>query len=222
MLLHINMKVEIYSDVVCPFCWIGKKQFEAAVEQFENKDDVEVIYRSFELDKNALVENEHDIYDMLANKYGISRDQAIESNERVAQSGAQVGIDFQIAKSHVTNSFDAHRLIHFAASKNLQHEAFEALHKAYFSDGIHIGRRDELVKIGELLGFDETEVLEMLESDEYSDQVREDQARAEQVGVTGVPFFVIDEKYGISGAQGTENFLATLNQIDQEKKTQTE
>jgi len=216
------MKVEIYSDVVCPFCWIGKKQFEAALEQFENKDDVEVIYRSFELDKNALVENEHDIYDMLANKYGISRDQAIESNERVAQSGAQVGIDFQIAKSHVTNSFDAHRLIHFAARRDLQHEAFEALHEAYFSDGIHIGQRGELVKIGESLGFDETEVLAMLESDEYSDQVREDEARAEQVGVTGVPFFVIDEKYGISGAQGTENFLATLDQIAQEKKEQTD
>lgn len=207
------MKVEIYSDVVCPFCWIGKKQFEAALEQFDRKDDVEVVYRSFELDQKAPVENQHDIYDMLSHKYGMTREQAIESNERVAQSAAAVGLEFNIAKAHVTNSFDAHRLIHLAATQNLQHEAFEKLHKAYFTDGIHIGHKDELVKIGVSLGIPESKVLQMLESDQFSAEVRADENRAKQIGVTGVPFFVIDEKFAISGAQGTDNFLAALNEI---------
>lgn len=210
------MKVEIFSDVVCPFCWIGKKQFETALEQFEHKDSVEVLYRSFELDQNAAVENDDDIYDMLSKKYGKPRDVMVESNKRIVQSGALVGLELNFEKTHVTNSFDAHRLIHLASTKNLGHVAFETLHKAYFTDGIHIGRKDELAKIGESLGFTSAEVMEMLESDKFEAQVREDETRAQQIGVSGVPFFVIDDKHAISGAQGTENFLGALEEISSE------
>lgn len=207
------MRVEIFSDVVCPFCWIGKRQFEAALEKFEHAGEVEVIYRSFELDPNTPSDIDMDVYDMLSKKYSITREQAIESNVRVAQSGAAVGIEFHVEKARVANSFNSHRLIHFANANGKSHEAFEALHKAYFSDGVRIDDIDELVKVGVELGFEENELREILQSGAFSEDVRADEQRAREIGVTGVPFFLIDDRYAISGAQGTENFLAALNQI---------
>lgn len=207
------MNVEIYSDIVCPFCFIGKRQFEQALEKFEHKDEVTVMYSSFELNQDAAIDVEGDIYDMLTSKYSISRDQAIESNERVRQSGSQVGIEFHINEAHVTNSFNAHRLVKLASTQGKQNEALEALHSAYFEHGVHIGHVDELTKIGVLLGLDSSEVSTLFEGDQYSDEVRTDEARAREMGVTGVPFFVFDSKYGLSGAQGEENFLAILDQV---------
>lgn len=209
------MQVEIFSDVVCPFCWIGKRQFETALKQFEHADQVQVIYRSFELDPNTPKDIDSDIYDMLSRKYSITREQAIESNVRVAQSGSQVGIKFNIDKARVGNSFDAHRLIHLATAYNKGSEMLEALHKAYFTDGVKISDIDELVKIAQDLGFESNLVREMLQGDDFKQDVRRDEQMAQKAGVTGVPFFLIDSKFAISGAQGPDNFLSALEQISQ-------
>ena len=207
------MNVQIFSDIVCPFCYIGKRQFGLALEKFEHRDDVQVLYRSFELNKKASVENDFDIYEMLASKYSMSREQAIEANERVAMSGESVGIEFHIEKAQVTNSFNAHRLCHLASKHGLQAQAFEALHRAYFSEGIHIGRIDQLIEIGTAIGLDKNEVESMFNRDYLSDAVRDDETLAADLQITGVPFFIIDGKYAISGAQGEENFLSFLDQV---------
>ncbi len=207
------MQVDIWSDIVCPFCYLGKHQFEQALERFEHKDEVEVIYHSFELDASAALENPLDVYDMLSQKYGMTREQAIESNQRLAEQAQELGLDFHQDKIKLTNSFDGHRLIHFAATKGKQAEMVEILYRAYFTDGLHIGHHDVLTKLATEAGLDEKEVSAMLDSNDFDEAVRTDEEGAQQMGITGVPFFVIDVQYAISGAQGTESFLSALHQV---------
>ncbi len=209
------MKVEIFSDVVCPFCWIGKRQFEIAIEQLELTDDLEVIYRSYELDPNMSKEINLDVYDLLSKKYGISREQAIESNVRVSQMAETVGLEFHVEKAKAANSFDAHRLIHFAKQYGKDADAYDLLHKAYFSDGIDINNIDNLCEIALQLEIDISTARNTLESDDYSQQVREDEQRARDLGISGVPFFVFNDEYGVSGAQGIEQFKSIINQIQE-------
>lgn len=211
------MQVDIWSDIVCPFCYLGKHQFEKALEQFEHRDEVVMIYHSFELDPHAELENPLDVYDMLSKKYGMTREQAIESNERIANNARELGLDFHQDKTKLTNSFDGHRLIHYAATQGLQAEMFDALHKAYFTDGLHIGHHDVLTQLAAEVGLDENEVTDVLASDQFAEEVRTDEEGAKQMGITGVPFFVIDVQYAISGAQGTESFLSALRQVWEEK-----
>jgi predicted DsbA family dithiol-disulfide isomerase len=206
------MKVDIWSDVRCPYCYIGKRKFEIALSQFEHRSNVEIEWHSFELDPNAETLPDENVYDYLANRYGKSREWAVSTHLQVAEIAAEVGLNFNFDISIVANSFDAHRLIQFAKTKNLGDLAEELLFKAYFSDGKNISDQQALLQIGIEIGLNRTEVLNMLLSDAFSSDVRYDEQMANNIGLKGVPFFLIDEKLAVSGAQSPETFLGALNQ----------
>ncbi|MCQ4087997.1 DsbA family oxidoreductase [Saccharibacillus sp. JS10] len=204
------MKIEVWSDYVCPFCYIGKRRLEHALERFPNKDQVEVVYKSFELDPNSAVHHEGDINDMLAKKYGMSREEAVAANNNVIQAARSVGLNYDFDRMKYTNTFDAHRLAHFASEKGLPAPLTERLMEAYFTEGAFLGDHEELAKIAEEVGLNREEVLEVLKSDAYSQQVRDDENEAMQLGVRGVPFFVLDGKFAVSGAQPDSVFDQAL------------
>lgn len=206
------MKVDIWSDVRCPFCYIGKRKFEAALAEFEHKEEIEVEWHSFELDQNIVTVLDKSSEEYLAERYGKSREWAAESHKHVAQAAAEVGLEFNLGQSVVANSFDAHRLIQLAKSKGLGDEIEEALFKAYFTDGKNIDDRTSLIETGVLAGLDAAEITSVLNSDQFTDEVRYDEKTAETIGVRGVPFFVFNEKLAVSGAQPPETFLGALKQ----------
>lgn len=205
------MKVEIWSDYACPFCYIGKRRFESALQQFANADQVEVIYRSFELDPNAPKDTAEDMNTMLAKKYGMSIEQAKANGKQVEQQAASVGLEYHLDSMILTNTLQAHRLTHYAAAQGKEAEVVEALYKAYFTDSLHLGEPTVLAEIAKQAGLDYDATLEMLSSDEYTNEVRADERDAAILGVRGVPFFVLDRKYGVSGAQPVEMFLEAMN-----------
>ena len=191
------MRVEIWSDVVCPWCYIGKRRFEAALAQFEHAGDVEVTWRSFELDPNAPPVQTEPHAERLARKYGVSLQQVEAMDARLVGEAKKEGLDFRLAESKGGNTFDAHRLIHFAGESGRAGEMKERLMKAYFTEGVAIGERGELVRLAVEVGFDEADVKGMLSSDQFANEVRADEARARAFGISGVPFFAIDERYGV-------------------------
>lgn len=204
------MKVEIWSDFVCPFCYIGRRRFEAALERFPHRENVEIIYRSFELDPNAKVDAGHDVHDMLASKYGMSREQAKSMNENVSRQAQDVGLTYRFDTMVVTNTFDAHRLAYFAAARGKMEQMTERLLRAYFTDSKHIGNRSTLAALAAEIGLDEAEAAAMLAGEAYAQDVRGDEAEAARLGIRGVPYFVLDRKYAVSGAQPSEVFLSAL------------
>jgi predicted DsbA family dithiol-disulfide isomerase len=206
------MKVDIWSDVRCPYCYIGKRKFEIALAQFEHRETVEVEWHSFELDPNAGTLPDENVYNYLANRYGKSREWAVSAHQQVAEIAAQVGLNFNFDVSIVANSFDAHRLIQFAKTKGLGDLAEELLFKAYFTEGKNIDDQQALLQIGIEIGLSENEVSSMLLSEAFSKDVHDDEQMANNIGVRGVPFFLIDEKLAVSGAQSPETFLGALNQ----------
>lgn len=206
------MKVEIWSDVVCPWCYIGKRRFETALERFAHKDQVEVVWRSFELDPNSARHTAGTLNEMLANKLRRSTEEAAAMNEHVSGLAAAEGLNYRLDQAQHGNTFDAHRLIHLAATHGLQGQAKERLLRAYFSEGQPIGDVDALVKLGVEIGLPADEVSKMLAGDAYAAEVRADQRRAVMFNIRGVPFVAIDETYGVSGAQPAEVFLAALEQ----------
>jgi predicted DsbA family dithiol-disulfide isomerase len=205
------MNVEIFSDVVCPWCAIGKRRFEAALEGFEHRDQVEVIWRAFELDPGAPALAEGDLATHLATKYGMTKDQAAASQERLTAMAADEGVEFRFDRARRANTFDAHRLLHYALEVGRQDELKERLFQAYFRDGEAISDHETLVRLAEEVGLDGAKVAEILESGRYGDQVRADEADAHAIGVTGVPFFVIDRHFGLAGAQSPEAILEVLD-----------
>jgi protein disulfide-isomerase len=211
------MKVEIWSDIACPFCYIGKHHFESALKQLPFGNSVEVDWKSFELDPYAQFEYEDDLYTLLANKYGQSRQWAINSAEYMRQKGNEIGLAFNFEDTKSTNTFKAHQLIHLAKSKGLQNEAEEALFEAYFRDGLHIGKVEVLIEVGKVIGLEEQEVKSTLNSDIYSEEVRNDELESRQLGIRAVPYFVIDRKFGISGAQPIDHFVQVLTKAHQDK-----
>jgi predicted DsbA family dithiol-disulfide isomerase len=215
------MKVEIWSDIACPFCYIGKRRFEAALGQFEHKQDIEVIYRSFELDPNAQRDLNQDVHDMLASKYGMTRERAKAMNADVTGQAETLGLTYNLDTMILTNTFDAHRLTHFAARYGLMHEMTELLFKAYFTDSKHVGDHETLTALAAEVGLDAAEAAKVLAGDEYTKEVRADQQEAVRLGIRGVPFFVINSKYAISGAQPSEVFLDALHKAWEENKPLT-
>ncbi len=207
------MKIDIWSDVACPFCYIGKRHLEAALEQFPHSRDVQVTWHSFELDPAAKTDYEEDHYQLLANKYGMSREQAEANSERVSASGKAVGIDFDFNKVKHTNTFNAHRLIQLAHKEGRQDEMEERLFKAYFTEGKHIGDTAVLQSIAKEAGLDASP---LLNGPAFSDEVRKDEAEARSLNIRGVPFFVFDMKYAISGAQPVDVFKQTLEKVWEE------
>lgn len=210
------MKIEIWSDVACPFCFIGKRNLEAALAQFPHRNDVEVIWRNFELDPGAQMEYKENQYELLAKKYGMSLEQARENTERVAMSGQAVGIAFDFDKVIPTNTFNAHRLIQFAHQHGRQDAAEEQLFKAKFEEGKHVGRKETLLEIAGAIGLDAAAAEQVLNSDAYTNEVRADEAEAQALGIRGVPFFVFDRKYAVSGAQPVDVFGQTLQKVWEE------
>jgi predicted DsbA family dithiol-disulfide isomerase len=210
------MKVEIWSDVVCPWCYIGKRRFERALSEFENAEEVEVEWKSFELDPSAPKEVEGKLEEVLAKKYRASVGQARSMMQRVVDTSREEGIDvdFDIARSG--NTFDAHRLIHLAKARGKGDAMKERLMRGYFCEGVLPSDHEALIRLAAEVGLDEAEVVDALAGEAFARDVRGDEVAARQIGVTGVPFFVIDGKYGISGAQPSEVLLQVLQQTHQE------
>lgn len=215
------MKIEIWSDVCCPFCYIGKRHLEQAIEQFDYADDVEIVWHSFELDPEAEVNSEQNIYEQLAHKYGQSVEWAKKANEDLKEKAAEVGIDFNPEKIIPANSFDAHRLIKLAADHGLADEAEEKLFAAYFTEGRHIAQPETLKQIGTEIGLQESEIDHLLDSDQFSENVRADEKEAQQIGVRGVPFFVFNRKYAVSGAQPVHTFTEALDKCYEDEYSES-
>ena len=211
------MKIEIWSDVVCPFCYIGKRHLEKALEQLPDLD-VEIIWRSFELDPNAAVNPDLDIYDLLAKKYGRNREWAKQMNDNMVQMATKAGLNYNMDEVQPTNSFNAHQLIHFAKDEGLQDEMKEALLKAYFEQGKHVGDPETLTELAVKVGLDKANAQKVLQENTYSNDVVADVEKAHKIGVQGVPFFYINEKYGLSGAQPVEVFVEALTEIAKENE----
>ena len=204
------MRVEIWSDVVCPWCYVGKRNFEAALARFEGRDEVEVVWRAFELDPSAPIERDGDYAGHLARKYGMSRSQAENMIETMTATGAKAGVELDFGKARPGNSFDAHRLIHLAGERGVQDAVKERLLRATFTDGEPIGHRDALVRLAVEAGLAEDEAAAVLESDAYAAEVRAEESLALDLGISAVPFFVIDRKFGIPGAQPPDVILGAL------------
>lgn len=204
------MKLEIWSDIACPWCWVGKRRFERALASFAERDSLEVTWRSFELDPGAPRVQAGSQAELLARKYRVPLERAREMNANMAAQGAKEGIDFDFDRVRMGSTFDAHRLIHFAAEHARRSEMVERLFRAYFTEGASLGDQQVLAALAADVGLDAGAALEALESGAFADAVRADEARAQGFGITGVPFFAIDERYGISGAQPPEVILGAL------------
>ncbi len=204
------MLVEIWSDVVCPWCYIGKRRFEKALAGFAHADEVEIVWRSFELDPHAPTERVGSYDELIGRKYGMGPDRARKSVQHMADVAAEEGLEFDFASARPGNTFDAHRLLHLAADCDRQHQVKERFLRAYFTEGRAMGDREQLRDVAIDAGLDPDDVDRVLGSDEYADFVRADEAAAEELGVTGVPFFVIDRRFAVSGAQDGEVFARAL------------
>jgi len=204
------MKVEIWSDVMCPFCYIGKRRFEDALQKSAHKDEIQVEWKSFQLNPDMVTSPGTNINQYLAKIKGWTLEQAEEMNAHVTGMAAEAGLTYNFDKAIVANSFNAHRFSHLAKKHGLGDAAEEQLFKAYFTDGKNTDDINTLVELGTAIGLDSAEVKQTLESDAYAGEVREDIIEAQRLGVRGVPFFVLDRKYGISGAQAVPVFEETI------------
>ncbi len=204
------MLVEIWSDVVCPWCAIGKARFARAVERFEHAGEVTVAYRAFELDPNAPPRRRGSATENLAAKYGMSIEEARRAHDHLAEVAAVDGLEFHFDRARPGNTFDAHRLLHHAADRGRQAELLDVLMEGYFGSGLAVGDPEELAGAATRAGLDAAEVTAVLAGDDHAETVRADQARARDLGVTGVPFFLIEGRYAIPGAQSIERFVMGL------------
>jgi len=205
------MHIDIWSDIACPWCYIGKRRFEAALQQLNPEVEVSVRYRSFELDPSAPIIEPRSLTQILADKYGLEVSQVVEMQRNVSEQAANEGLSYRLDLAKSGNSFDAHQLLHLARALDKQAELKERLMEAYFCEGKAIGDRDTLVALAEEVGIDADVSRRTLIDQTYAAAVRQDQQIASQIGISGVPFFVIDMKYGISGAQPTSVFVEALN-----------
>lgn len=205
-----ELKVEIWSDISCPFCYLGKKRFEAALEQFPYKDRVNTEWRSFQLDPYLVTMQHTNIYDHLAEVKGISREESVRAHEQIVLQARQIGLEYNFDKVVVANSFHAHRLTHLAKKYNVSDAMEERLFKAYFTDGENISDPETLLKLGKEVGLPEDETEVMLNSEDYTDNVLRDEEYARELGITGVPFFLFNENLSVRGAQPPETFLRAL------------
>ncbi|GHA35472.1 DSBA oxidoreductase [Salinimicrobium marinum] len=210
------MKVDIWSDVRCPFCYIGKRNFEVALERFTHKNEVEITWHSFELDPTLETQPYLNTIDYFVQAKGVSKEQAEQMLDVAKQMAREAKLDMDLKNSKVANSFKAHQLIQLAKKKGLGNEVEEALFKVHFTDLENIDDENVLAKTGASIGIEEQITREALSSQKYADDVRKDQLQARDLGVKGVPFFVINSKYGVSGAQPAETFLDILQKAHAE------
>ena len=204
------MKIEIWSDVMCPFCYIGKRRFEEALQNFEHKDEVEIEWKSFQLNPDLKTDPSLNITQYLADAKGWTIEYAQQLNDQVTEMAAGVGLTYDFDRAVVANSFDAHRFAHLAKRNGLGNQAEEALFKAYFTDGENIADHATLTELGINIGLEEKEIKNTLASDAFAGEVKHDIAEAGYLGIRGVPFFVMNGKYAVSGAQMVPVFAETL------------
>ncbi|MBM0258018.1 DsbA family protein [Micromonospora sp. 4G55] len=204
------MEIEIYADVVCPWCWIGKRRLEQALASYGG--DVTVRYRPFQLDPTPVTEPKP-LVEAMAAKFG-GRERAEAMFAQVTQVAAGVGLDMRFDRAVQANTFEAHRLIRYATERGLAEETVEALYAAHFTDGVDLGSRDALVELAGKVGLDETEVRDHLESPVGRREVAADLTAAQQLGVSSVPTFVLAGKYAVTGAQEPETLLAALSEVE--------
>ncbi len=206
------IQIEIWSDVVCPFCFIGKKNFEAALAQYKGSEKIEYIWRSFELDPSAQKSQSIKIHELIAKKYGRTSDWAQQNNDRLTLQGKSMGIDFNFDAIIPTNSFDAHRLMHLARKEGCENEVGELLFSAYFSEGKDIALTEVLSEIAVRAGIKKEAVQKMLQSSDFANDVRGEQNEARELGISGVPAFVVNRKFLVSGSQPVETFLEVFSE----------
>lgn len=210
------MKIEIWSDVMCPFCYIGKHNFEQALEKLPFKNEIEVEWKSFQLDPTLDGEKPQSTIEYFKEKKGFPAEQASQMINQVAGMGKASGIDFNFEKALIINTFAAHKLLHLAKKHGKSSEMEEALFKAHFMDGKNVGDQEELVALVVSLGIDKNEARQALSSDEFNEGIRQDIQEAQNNGISSVPFFVLNGKYAVSGAQPTEVFAEALQQTYKE------
>ncbi len=207
------MRIEIWSDVVCPWCYVGKRNLETALAEFPHADQVTVEWRSFELDPTTPARVELSMDEVLERKYGMTPDQASAANRQMTELAAGVGLEYHLDRVRIGNTFDAHRLLHLAAQEDLGGAMKERLLRAYFTEGRSVSDPATLTELAVEVGLDGVRVAEVLSSDEYAVEVRADEARAVELGSTGVPFFVLDGRFGVPGAQPPDVLLRLLHRV---------
>jgi predicted DsbA family dithiol-disulfide isomerase len=204
------MEIDVWSDVVCPWCYVGKRRLEDALARFPHRDEVTIRWRSFELDPAAPRRRELSPVEHLARKYGMTPDEVVASWQRLTSQAAAEGLEFHLDRTEGGNSFDAHRLIHLGAELGIQDAVKERLLRAYFTESAAIGEPDVLEALAVEAGLPPDEVADVLATDRFGDAVREDERLARLYGISGVPFFVLGGRYGVSGAQPSELLLEAL------------
>jgi predicted DsbA family dithiol-disulfide isomerase len=205
------MRVDIWSDIVCPWCYIGNARFSRALAGLEHRDEIEVVYRSFELDPSIPGGQATPILDVLAAKYGMSPAEARQAEGRVAAMAAAEGLDFTVDRA-MGNTFDAHRLVHLGREHGLQERLLQRLYRTYFGEGRSVFDQEALVRLAADEGLDPESARQVLKDGSYADAVRADEDQAARLGISGVPFCVIDGKYGVSGAQPEQTFAQALRE----------
>lgn len=208
------MKIEIWSDVVCPWCYIGKRRIESALKDLD--EPVELIWRSFELDPSAPKQLDGPLIQMLAKKYGMSLAQAKQAQQRVTDTAKLDGLSFELDRAQTGNTFDAHRLIHLAQTQGLGDAMKERLMQAYFCEGVLPSDHTQLKRLADEVGLKADAVAQTLSTDAFATDVRADQAQAAELGIRGVPFFVFDGKFGVSGAQPAEVLRQVIERAQSE------
>ena len=211
-----KLKIQIWSDIMCPFCYIGKRRIEEALDQFEHKEAVAIEWKSFQLDAGFVPSPDDNLAEHLADKYGRDMDWAQNMLDNTTQNAKTAGLDFHFEKTVMANSHNAHRLLHLAKKHQLANELEELLFKAYFTDGKDLNNLETLTELGISVGLEAEIVAQVLHSNAYSQEVKQDIQEAGAIGVQGVPFFVFDTKYAVSGAQPATTFLQTLEKVWQE------
>ncbi|PXY38796.1 disulfide bond formation protein DsbA [Flavobacterium cheongpyeongense] len=206
------MKIEIWSDIMCPFCYIGKRQLESALAEFPD-DEFEIEWKSFQLDPNIEPQSGKDVYTFLAERKRISVEQSIEMHKGVRERAKSVGLDYHFDKAVISNSLNAHRIVHLAKKNKLGNEMEEIFFKAYFTDGKDLNDVSTLIALGMDCGLQAREIQKVLENETlFLNDVKSEIEEAREIGVQGVPFFVFDRKYAVSGAQSVETFVQTINE----------
>ncbi|MDI1306066.1 MAG: DsbA family oxidoreductase [bacterium] len=213
-----KLKIQIWSDIMCPFCYIGKRRIEEALQLFEHKDAVAIEWKSFQLDAGFIASPEDNMVEHLAEKYRKDNDWAQNMLDNMTQNAKAAGLDFHFEKAVLANSWIAHRLLHLAKKYNLANDLEELLFKAYLTDGKNVNDLNTLAELGFEVGLETEEIKQVLYSDAFANEVQQDIVAANSIGVQGVPFFVFENKYAISGAQPAAAFLKTLDKVWEEGK----
>lgn len=216
-----RMQVEVWSDVVCPWCYIGKRHLEQALADFDHADETDVVWRAFELDPDAGPSTDEPYAERLAAKYGVDAERGRAMADRMVVAGGDAGLDMRFDLARTGNTFDAHRLLHLAAEQGVQNAVKERLMRAYFTEGEPISDHDTLVRLVGSAGLDESAARQVLAEDVYAEQVRIEEKTATDLGATGVPFFVVDRRYGVAGAQPAEVLLGVLQKAWRERQPLT-